>query len=110
MATESDNSADKKAGRSGLPFEPRRDQKKAGQSAANQAAEKRSATDANALKSNLKPKKQRQGSDQVSARAQAKADEILAENQQKAKKKNAAKGGSASQARRSNGKTDSRAD
>ena len=69
MATESEDKSDKKAGRSGLPFEPGRDKKKS----------------------------------QVSARAQAKADEILAENRQKAKDKAAAKGVSAGRASKSNG-------
>lgn len=69
MATESEDKSDKKAGRSGLPFEPGRDKKKS----------------------------------QVSARAQAKADEILAENRQKAKDKAATKGVSAGRARKSDG-------
>lgn len=111
MATESDNSAgkkaDKKASRLGLPFEPGRDKKKAsraeGQAASDQATAKGTAKDGGALKSS----KKRKNPDQVSARAQAKADEILARNRQKAKEKSAAKGSSANRASKSGSKSDS---
>ena len=73
MATDSENKSDKKAGRSGLPFEPGRDKKKP------------------------------QSDSQVSARAQAKADEILAGNRQKAKDKAAAKGVPSGRAGKSDG-------
>ncbi len=94
MAAESDNKSDKKADRSGLPFEPGRDKKKAGQAADAQSA---SAKAAGASKS----KKKREGSDsQVSARAQARADEILAGNRRKAKGKATAKDSSSGRARK----------
>lgn len=99
MATESDSKSDKKTGRSGLPFEPGRDKKKVGQAADTPSA---SAKAAGASKLN---KKRSDADSQVSARAQAKADEILAGNRQKAKDKAAAKDSLSSRGRKSDRKS-----
>lgn len=98
MASETD----KNAGRADLPFEPKRDKKRTAKTAGNQSSgdqsveaaatkNKSGAAKSNpkskALKSKAPKSKAPDSASSVSARAQARADEILAGNRQKAKAK-----------------------
>ncbi len=100
MALESDS--DKDAGRAGLPFEPkrnRRDKKKAQAEKRSDDSESTSVKEASNKATSKSGRKGRDASSQVSARAQAKADEILAGNRRKAKDKADARKGSSGAAR-----------